>query len=108
MAAMEARFSGISRNTTPDDVDRRKIIGIEGGTLIKECKERTILRDEVMDDKAGKELWEFSQRQIEVKEKEGAIMRALEKQEKVEREKMEEQRKKDQQKENGKDGKKGE
>ena len=105
MAAMEARFSAINRNS-PEDGDSRKIIGIEGGTLLKECKERPILREEVMDDKAGKELWEFSQRQIEVKEKEAAIMRALEKQEKIEREKMEEQRKKDKQKENGKGDKK--
>ncbi|OAX79971.1 hypothetical protein ACJ72_05702 [Emergomyces africanus] len=53
--------------------------GLVGGKLIKECKEWDILRQEVMDEKVGKELWELSSRQIEQREKEGAIMRALEK-----------------------------
>ncbi|OJD19374.1 hypothetical protein AJ78_00644 [Emergomyces pasteurianus Ep9510] len=53
--------------------------GLVGGKLIKECKEWDILRKEVMDETVGKVLWELSSRQIEQREKEGAIMRALEK-----------------------------
>ncbi|KAG5292150.1 oxidoreductase [Histoplasma ohiense] len=55
--------------------------GLAGGKLIKECKERDIMRKEVTDEKIAKELWELSSRQIEQREKEGAILRALEKKE---------------------------
>ncbi|PGH01498.1 hypothetical protein GX51_05185 [Blastomyces parvus] len=55
--------------------------GVTGGKLIKECKEWDILRKEIMDEKIGKDLWELSSRQIEQREKEGAILRALEKKE---------------------------
>lgn len=55
--------------------------GLAGGKLIKECKERDIVRKEVTDEKIAKELWELSSRQIEQREKEGAILRALEKKE---------------------------
>lgn len=65
--------------------------GLVGGKLIKECKEWDIVRKEVMDEKVGKELWELSSRQIEQRETEGAILRALEKKE---REALEAERKK--------------
>ncbi|KAL8953169.1 MAG: hypothetical protein Q9222_000991 [Ikaeria aurantiellina] len=47
-----------------------------GGKFIKECKERVFLRDEVKDEKVAKKLWEFSDKQIESLEKEGATRRA--------------------------------
>ncbi|EEQ30749.1 hypothetical protein McanMca71_000568 [Microsporum canis] len=99
MAAMEANFSGVGNTVAVslDDIQKmagensdmtgRKKVGIEGGTLLKECKERHVLRSEIMDEKAGKELWEFSQRQIEHKEKESALLRAMEKKAKEEEEK---------------------
>ncbi|KKZ62048.1 alcohol dehydrogenase [[Emmonsia] crescens] len=65
--------------------------GLVGGKLIKECKEWDIVRKEVMDEKVGKELWDLSSRQIEQRETEGAILRALEKKE---REALEAERKK--------------
>ncbi|OAL72763.1 hypothetical protein A7D00_2536 [Trichophyton violaceum] len=91
MAAMEANFSGVGNTAAVSldeikkmagensDMTGRMKVGIEGGTLLKECKERHVLRSEIMDEKAGKELWEFSQRQIEQKEKEAALLRAMEK-----------------------------
>ncbi|KAK2818417.1 hypothetical protein FQN49_007920 [Arthroderma sp. PD_2] len=101
MAAMEANFSGVGNTAAVSlddiknmagensDMTGRKKVGIEGGTLLKECKERHILRSEIMDEKVGKELWEFSQRQIEHKEKEAAVLRAMEKKAKEENEKAE-------------------
>lgn len=50
-----------------------------GGKFIKECKERIFLRNEVTDEKVAKKLWEFSDKQIETLEKEGAARRAKEK-----------------------------
>ncbi|MCJ1303311.1 hypothetical protein MMC08_006119 [Hypocenomyce scalaris] len=50
-----------------------------GGKLIKECREIDYIKKEVKDQKVAKELWEFSERQIEALEKEGAVKRALEK-----------------------------
>ncbi|KAF3483052.1 oxidoreductase [Arthroderma uncinatum] len=106
MAAMEANFSGVGitavisldevKNMAGENSDMtgRKKVGIEGGTLLKECKERQILRSEIMDEKVGKELWEFSQRQIEHKEKEAALLRAMEKKAKAEEEKGKEKEKK--------------
>ncbi|KAL8709958.1 MAG: hypothetical protein Q9220_005408 [cf. Caloplaca sp. 1 TL-2023] len=47
-----------------------------GGKFIKECKERVFLRDEVKDENVAKKLWEFSDKQIESLEKEGAKKRA--------------------------------
>lgn len=61
-------------------------------TLIKECKERDFLRSEITNEAAGKELWEFSQAQIEAMEKEAAIRRARERKEKEELEKMEKEK----------------
>ncbi|KAL9022752.1 MAG: hypothetical protein Q9185_000014 [Variospora sp. 1 TL-2023] len=49
-----------------------------GGKFIKECRERTFLRGDVKDEKTAKGLWEFSDKQIEVLEKEGAARRARE------------------------------
>lgn len=53
-----------------------------GGKMIKECREMPILRTEVKDEAAAKQLWEFSEKQIEQLEKEGAVKRALAKKEK--------------------------
>ncbi|KAL8766888.1 MAG: hypothetical protein Q9194_006143 [Teloschistes cf. exilis] len=50
-----------------------------GGKFIKECKERIFLRNEVTDEKVAKKLWEFSDKQIETLEQEGAARRAKEK-----------------------------
>lgn len=52
-----------------------------GGRFIKECKEIDFLRKEVKDDELAKELWSFSEKQIEALEKEGAVRRALAKKE---------------------------
>ncbi|PGH26835.1 hypothetical protein AJ80_01415 [Polytolypa hystricis UAMH7299] len=81
-------------------------MGIEKGKIIKECKERDVLRPEIMDDNVAKELWEFSERQIEAREKEGAVLRALEKKEREawEKEKKEKEKEKEQAKGNGGEG----
>lgn len=55
--------------------------GVSGLKIIKECRERDIARREIGDLDVSKNLWEYSQKQIEEKEKEGAILRALEKRE---------------------------
>ena len=47
-----------------------------GGRYIKECMEREVLRGEIGDEAVTKRLWEFSEKQIEALEKEGAIKRA--------------------------------
>lgn len=75
LAAMEAAFSAVGE--TEEDKQKR-IIGIAGGTLVKECRQRPIVRREVMDDKVAERLWKFSQEQIERVEKEGALRRARE------------------------------
>ena len=54
----------------------------EGGWLIKECREVDCARRDVRDEEVGKKLWEFSEKQIEEAEREGAVKRALEKKEK--------------------------
>ena len=48
-----------------------------GGRLIKECKEVDFLREEIRDESAQKQLWAFSERQIEALEKDGAVKRAF-------------------------------
>jgi hypothetical protein len=73
-ATMEAKFS---RATGP--------------WLIKECREVDFLRKEIKDEAVAKQLWEFSEKQIEAKEKEGAVKRALAKKEKEEEEKKKKQ-----------------
>jgi NAD(P)-dependent dehydrogenase (short-subunit alcohol dehydrogenase family) len=55
---------------------------VAGGKLFKECRERDFLRPEVSDIAMAKKLWEFSEKQIEQREKEGAVRRALAKKEK--------------------------
>ncbi|KAI4181997.1 MAG: hypothetical protein LQ348_004920 [Seirophora lacunosa] len=52
-----------------------------GGKFIKECRERTFLKGDVKDEKLAKGLWEFSDKQVEALEKEGATRRAREKKE---------------------------
>ncbi|OJZ84535.1 hypothetical protein ASPFODRAFT_192536 [Aspergillus luchuensis CBS 106.47] len=61
----------------------------EGGWMIKECKEVDLARKEVKDEEAGKMLWEFSEKLIEVKERESAVRRALANKEKEVAEQME-------------------
>lgn len=69
--------------------------GEEGGWFIKECREFEPLRREVGDDEVAKQLWEFSEDQIQVKEKESAKRRAVEKAlEEEEKKKREEAQKK--------------
>ena len=48
-----------------------------GGRLIKECREVDYLREEIRDENAQKQLWAFSEKQIEALEKDGAVKRAL-------------------------------
>ncbi|KAL2438381.1 putative oxidoreductase C19A8.06 [Exophiala dermatitidis] len=52
-----------------------------GGKIIKECREYQSLRPEVQDEEVAKTLWEFSEKQIEQLEKQGAVKRALAKKE---------------------------
>jgi hypothetical protein len=52
-----------------------------GGKMFKECREYEPLRPEVKNEEVAKKLWEFSEKQIEQLEKEGAVKRALAKQE---------------------------
>jgi len=54
----------------------------QGGWMIKECREVDFARRDIQDEDVGKRLWEFSEKQIEEAEKEGAVKRALEKKEK--------------------------
>lgn len=60
-----------------------------GGRMLKEGRDKQYARSEIMDEKAQKELWEFSEKQITILEKEGATRRAKEKKEAEEREKKE-------------------
>lgn len=53
-----------------------------GGWFIKECREMDCARVDIKDEDVGKRLWEFSEKQIEEAEKEGAVKRAYEKKEK--------------------------
>lgn len=52
-----------------------------GGKLIKECREYQPLRPDVQNEEVAKRLWEFSEKQVEQLEKEGAVKRALAKKE---------------------------
>ena len=69
-----------------------------GGRFLKECREVDYLRKEIKDDVIAKKLWSFSEKQIEALEKEGAVKRALEKEEEEEK----------REKERGKNGVRGE
>lgn len=57
----------------------------EGGILIKECKERNFLREEIEDEDAQKKLWEYSEQMVEEAEKRGAQERARAKKEAAEK-----------------------
>ncbi|RMZ84677.1 hypothetical protein DV737_g897, partial [Chaetothyriales sp. CBS 132003] len=58
-----------------------------GGKLIKECRElEQPLRPEVQSEDVAKQLWQFSEKQIEQLEKEAAIKRARVKKEEAEKE----------------------
>ena len=57
-----------------------------GGKMIKECREIDYVRKEVRDEEIAKNLWDFSEKQIEALEKEGAVRRALAKKVKEEAE----------------------
>ncbi|KAI4165398.1 MAG: hypothetical protein LQ342_000806 [Letrouitia transgressa] len=50
-----------------------------GGCLVKECRERDFLKNEVKDGDIAKNLWGYSEKQIKHLEKSGAIRRAAEK-----------------------------
>lgn len=102
MAAMDPGISAAAINAAAaaekmgvdiDDEQRKNLIfsgrGVAGGKIIKDCRERDVLRAEMMDLQAGKALWDFSEKQIEQKEKEGAVLRALEKQEQAARQTQE-------------------
>ncbi|EXJ78626.1 alcohol dehydrogenase [Capronia coronata CBS 617.96] len=52
-----------------------------GGKMIKECREYKPLRPEVQNEDVAKQLWQFSEKQIEQLEKQGAVKRALAKKE---------------------------
>lgn len=57
------------------------------GKILRECKEVDYLRKEIRDENAQKNLWAFSEKQIEAREKDGAVKRALAKKENEELEK---------------------
>ena len=67
-----------------------------GGRLLKECREIDFLRPEIRDEEVAKKLWNFSGKQIEALEKEGAVKRALAKKE------AEKRQEEDRKKQNGK------
>ncbi|KPI35481.1 putative oxido [Cyphellophora attinorum] len=52
-----------------------------GAKLIKECRELEPLRPEVKSEDFAKKLWEYSEKQIERLEKQGAVQRAMAKKE---------------------------
>lgn len=76
-AAMEERFGKTASDLTTSMS--------AGGCLIKECGERKFLRDDVSDEQAQKELWEYSERMVEEAEKRGAVFRTKAKKEAEER-----------------------
>ncbi|KAL5339019.1 hypothetical protein BJX70DRAFT_181789 [Aspergillus crustosus] len=53
----------------------------DGGWFVKECQEVDFARKEITDDAVGKQLWQASEKQIEAREREGAVLRALKKKE---------------------------
>ncbi|KAJ9604361.1 hypothetical protein H2200_011195 [Cladophialophora chaetospira] len=58
-----------------------------GGKLLKECREYQPLRPEVENEEIAKQLWEFSEKQVEQLEKQGAVKRALAKKEEEKKQK---------------------
>lgn len=59
---------------------------VPGGKLIKECRELEPLRADVKSEDLAQKLWEYSEKQIERLEKQGAVKRALAKKEEEKRE----------------------
>ena len=57
--------------------------------MIKECRELEPFRPDVKKEDVAKKLWEFSEKQIEQLEKEGAVKRALAKKEAEQKKKKE-------------------
>lgn len=62
----------------------------EGGWLVKECKERSFLREEVRDEELQKRLWEYSERMVQEAEKRGLDERGKKKREADEKNEEEE------------------
>lgn len=114
LASMEATLScvGVRVTATMKAEANATEVNAQAGqstadvTMIKECKERKILRSEVTNEAVGKELWEFSQSQIEAMEKEAAIRRAREKKEKEELEKREKEKEKERNRDDAREGNK--
>lgn len=52
-----------------------------GGRFLKECRETVLQRPEIKDESVQRRIWEFSEKQIQVLEKESALKRALAKKE---------------------------
>lgn len=65
-------------------MDPRYGVGGLGGKMIKECGEIEPLRPEARNEEIAKTLWEYSAKQIERLEKQGAVKRALVKKEEEE------------------------
>ena len=57
--------------------------------MLKECREIEYRRPEITDEQVQKRLWHFTEKQIEVLEKEGAVKRGIAKRKKEEAEKAE-------------------
>ena len=53
----------------------------EGGSLIKECRERPFGREDVKDEEVQRKLWEYSEQMVQEAEKRGAAERAKAKKE---------------------------
>ncbi|KAL4894764.1 hypothetical protein BDV59DRAFT_163886 [Aspergillus ambiguus] len=48
-----------------------------GGWMVKECRTVDFARREVTNEEVARQLWEFSEKQIELKEREGALRRVM-------------------------------
>lgn len=113
MAVMEAGFSAVAGGVDRLGVDLgdgsgvgKGRVGVAGRKVVKECAEREVLRDEIGDQEVAKRLWEFSERQIEKREKEAAVRRAVEKKERERAEKEKETANQMKEKKTKKSGKK--
>lgn len=99
MAVMEAGFSAVAGGVDRLGVDLgdgsgagKWRVGVAGRKVVKECAEREVLRGEVGDQEVARRLWEFSEKQIERREKEAAVRRAVEKKESERAEKEKEKK----------------
>lgn len=79
-AAMEERFGRRPESDTSAEIQ---------ALLIKECKARPFLREDVMDEAAQGRLWNYSEKMVEEAEKRGAVKRAESK--KAEKDRKEEE-----------------